>query len=217
MRLARMGAAHQTRLSFLRAMLRRAAREGWRFARPRFDIDARGVGVAVYCVRDRRSAPTASSPSAMTCRRSGAPTASSPRPGTRRSCSTTACRARPRSSACAGTCRAKRPAAICRASWCSPAPTRACGCSSAWWRRLSDGRQPDADDVEATGYLMRTTAVYGNGKFGIADRDAHRASAPEFAGAVPGGDADRVADPRLHGRPRRAHGARCGRPDRRRA
>ena len=29
----------------------------------------------------------------------------------------------------------------------------------------------DTDALVATGYLMRTTAVYGNGKFGIADRD----------------------------------------------
>lgn len=36
--------------------------------------------------------------------------------------------------------------------------------------RLRAGRQPDAVLVRATGYLMRTTAVYGNGKFGIADR-----------------------------------------------
>lgn len=36
--------------------------------------------------------------------------------------------------------------------------------------RLADGRQPDAALVRDTGYLMRTTAVYGNGKFGIADR-----------------------------------------------
>ncbi|MCF2872400.1 hypothetical protein L0664_15095 [Octadecabacter sp. G9-8] len=36
---------------------------------------------------------------------------------------------------------------------------------------LRAGRQPDADLVQQTGYLMRTTAVYGNGKFGIADRD----------------------------------------------
>jgi hypothetical protein len=35
---------------------------------------------------------------------------------------------------------------------------------------LRDGRQPDPELVRATGYLMRTTAVYGNGKFGIADR-----------------------------------------------
>lgn len=35
---------------------------------------------------------------------------------------------------------------------------------------LSKGEQPDTDMVQEIGYLMRTTAVYGNGKFGIADR-----------------------------------------------
>lgn len=37
---------------------------------------------------------------------------------------------------------------------------------------LRAGRQPDADMIRDVGYLMRTTAVYGNGKFGIADRAA---------------------------------------------
>ena len=37
---------------------------------------------------------------------------------------------------------------------------------------LAAGRQPDRDKVEAVGYLMRTTAVYGSGKFGTADREA---------------------------------------------
>jgi hypothetical protein len=46
---------------------------------------------------------------------------------------------------------------------------------------LSQGRQPDAASVEATGYLMRTTAVYGNGKFGLADRDLIK-DRPELAG-----------------------------------
>lgn len=36
--------------------------------------------------------------------------------------------------------------------------------------RLAAGQQPDEDMVASVGYLMRTTAVYGNGKFGIADR-----------------------------------------------
>jgi len=35
---------------------------------------------------------------------------------------------------------------------------------------LGAGRQPDHEMLIKTGYLMRTTAVYGNGKFGIADR-----------------------------------------------
>ena len=48
MRLARMGSFHQTRLSFKRILMRRLAREGWRFARTRWDVDARGEGVAIY-------------------------------------------------------------------------------------------------------------------------------------------------------------------------
>ncbi len=36
--------------------------------------------------------------------------------------------------------------------------------------RLAAGRQPDPEMLASVGYLMRTTAVYGNGKFGIADR-----------------------------------------------
>ena len=47
--------------------------------------------------------------------------------------------------------------------------------------RLSQGLQPDADRVRDVGYLMRTTAVYGNGKFGIADR-FRIAERPELAG-----------------------------------
>ena len=35
---------------------------------------------------------------------------------------------------------------------------------------LSEGRQPDINLLEKVGYLYRTTAVYGSGKFGLADR-----------------------------------------------
>ena len=35
---------------------------------------------------------------------------------------------------------------------------------------LSAGEQPDAAFIDRVGYLMRTTAVYGSGKFGAADR-----------------------------------------------
>ena len=35
---------------------------------------------------------------------------------------------------------------------------------------LSNGSQPDLDLLEKVGYLYRTTAVYGSGKFGLADR-----------------------------------------------
>ena len=35
---------------------------------------------------------------------------------------------------------------------------------------LSNGQQPDLDLLSKVGYLYRTTAVYGSGKFGLADR-----------------------------------------------
>ena len=37
--------------------------------------------------------------------------------------------------------------------------------------RLASGSQPDRSEVDKVGYLMRTTAVYGSGKFGAADRE----------------------------------------------
>jgi hypothetical protein len=37
-------------------------------------------------------------------------------------------------------------------------------------KNLSDGKQPDLDLLSKVGYLYRTTAVYGSGKFGLADR-----------------------------------------------
>jgi hypothetical protein len=36
---------------------------------------------------------------------------------------------------------------------------------------LANGQQPDAGQLADVGYLMRTTAVYGSGKFGAADRE----------------------------------------------
>ena len=35
---------------------------------------------------------------------------------------------------------------------------------------LSNGEQPDINILSKVGYLYRTTAVYGSGKFGLADR-----------------------------------------------
>ena len=36
---------------------------------------------------------------------------------------------------------------------------------------LAAGKQPDIKKLDKIGYLMRTTAVYGSGKFGAADRE----------------------------------------------
>ena len=51
MRLARLGAFHQTRLSFLRATLRQVAADGYRFGYERWEIGDDGTGTAVYAAR----------------------------------------------------------------------------------------------------------------------------------------------------------------------
>ena len=48
MRLNRLGSFHQCRLSFMRILTRRMVKEKWAFTRPVFDINANGVGHAVY-------------------------------------------------------------------------------------------------------------------------------------------------------------------------
>ncbi len=46
---------------------------------------------------------------------------------------------------------------------------------------LAAGRQPDLDAMAKVGYLYRTTAVYGSGKFGMADWDKVKTRWPDFA------------------------------------
>ncbi len=46
---------------------------------------------------------------------------------------------------------------------------------------LVSGRQPNLDIMAKVGYLYRTTAVYGSGKFGMADWNKVKCSYPDFA------------------------------------
>lgn len=54
MRLDRMGSFHQTRLSFMRSLLRQLKNENWAFDRAVWDVDANGVGRAVYTAQGPR-------------------------------------------------------------------------------------------------------------------------------------------------------------------
>jgi len=172
MRLDRLGAFHQTRLSFLRVLLRRAIAEKWTFTRPRFDIDDRGVGTAVYAVQcagrtyslvafghdlpadQRTDRVIAEAWDATFALFDGVPSdedigrlaANVPRQEAGRY--------------------AASELVLARAN-------RSVRLFEHTVERLARGLQPDAEALVATGYLMRTTAVYGNGKFGIADRDVY--------------------------------------------
>ncbi len=180
MRLGRMGAMHATRLSFLRAMLRRAKREQWKINRAEWAIDTDGFGHAVYAVRtprhtysllafshdlpaeNRTDRVIAEAWDASFCLYDGVPDEAE----------IARLRANvPRQEAGRYT---ERDLVLSRAN----KSVRLFEPSS---RSLAAGQQPDAGLVESVGYLMRTTAVYGNGKFGIADRD-EIVDRPEFAG-----------------------------------
>lgn len=180
MRLARMGSFHQCRLSFMRVLLRRMKSENWRFERPVWTIDSKGVGVAVYTAHgpersyslvafghdlpaDQRSDRViAEAWDATFALFDGEPT----------------------------------PDDIERLSWNVPKQEAGRVSSSEISlsranrsvrlfehvvSRLAEGRQPDIEKVRSVGYLMRTTAVYGSGKFGAVDREA-LADRPEFTG-----------------------------------
>jgi hypothetical protein len=181
MRLRRLGAFHQTRLSFLRAMLRWAKREHWTFARPVWRFDARGVGTAVYSVTtpERQYSLVAFGHDLPDALRSDRVIAEAwdatfvlydgvPDEAEIARLSENA----PKQEA--GRYRATD-LVLSRAN-------RSVRLFEHVIERLAAGRQPDRSKVEDVGYLMRTTAVYGNGKFGLADRDL-LAERPEFRSA----------------------------------
>ncbi|MGC3938911.1 hypothetical protein ACOTTU_14000 [Roseobacter sp. EG26] len=170
MRLKRLGSLHQCRLSFMRVLMRCMARESWQFTRPLFDIDDNGVGRAVYTATgpERSYSLIAFAHDLQADQRSdrviaeawdatftlfdGIPTAED----------------------------------IDRLSQNVPLQeagriqetelslSRANRSVRLWEHvvaALASGRQPDVSKIDAVGYLMRTTAVYGSGKFGAADRE----------------------------------------------
>ncbi|MGR3615326.1 MAG: hypothetical protein ACU0BB_04725 [Paracoccaceae bacterium] len=170
MRLSRLGSLHQCRLSFMRCLTRRMARENWRFVRTRFHIDASGVGYAVYTARGperayslvafahdlpaekRSDRVIAEAWDATFCLFDGVPSD-------------------------ANIERLRRNVPLQEAGRISESElslSRANRSVRLWAHvveALSAGRQPDVEQIDAVGYLMRTTAVYGSGKFGAADRE----------------------------------------------
>ena len=180
MRLARLGAFHQTRLSFLRATLRQIAADGYRFGYERWEIGDDGTGTAVYAARGperdyslvcfahdldpamRTDRVIAEAWDATFVLYDGIPDGSE--------------LDRLRANAPkqeAGRYR-HTDLILSRANRSGRLYDHVVDC-------LAAGRQPAAARLDETGYVMRTTAVYGNGKFGIADRHRYAGRAG-FAG-----------------------------------
>ncbi|WP_282064651.1 hypothetical protein [Aliiroseovarius marinus] len=178
MRLARLGSIHQSRLSFMRVLTRRLAREGWRFEKTAFNVNDAGEGHAVYTAHgpDRAYSLIAYAHDLPPEKRSdrviadawdatftlfdGVPTADDIE---RLSHNIPVQEAGRVSGTELSVSRANRSVRL--------------------WEHvvssLAEGRQPDIAQINAVGYLMRTTAVYGSGKLGAADREMI-ADRPEF-------------------------------------
>ncbi|MEM8741588.1 MAG: hypothetical protein AAGE13_08825 [Pseudomonadota bacterium] len=168
MRLARLGSFHATRLSFMRTLLRRMKAEGWRIDRPLWQIDAKGVGRAFYRARGPRRSYTL-----VAFAHDLAPDQRSDRViATAWDATFTLFDGEP-TQADLDRLAANVPLQEAgRVSETELTLSRANRSVRLWDHvvaRLAAGAQPDAALIDNVGYLMRTTAVYGSGKFGAAD------------------------------------------------
>ena len=177
MRLDRMGSSFPTRLSFMRTLIRRMSKENWQFKRTLRKVDKDGYGVSVYsAITPKRTysliAFTQVIPADMRTDRviaevwdatfslfDGVPTQEDIDYLAENTPLQEGGRYRPSELVLA---RANKSLRVFE------------NIISA----LASGNQPDIELISSVGYLMRTTAVYGSGKFGCADR-AKIADRPE--------------------------------------
>lgn len=171
MRLSRLGSLHQCRLSFMRTLTRRMARENWQFTRANFEVDDAGVGTAVYTAtgpehsyslvafahdlpaEKRSDRVIAEAWDATFTLFDGVPDADDLQ-------------------------RLYKNVPYQEAGRISDTEltlSRANRSVRLWnfvVDALASGQQPTLADIDQVGYLMRTTAVYGSGKFGAAARES---------------------------------------------
>ena len=167
MKLSRLGSFHQSKLSFLRSFIREF--KNWEFNRDIFDLDKDGYGVVVYSVRknkriyslicfsqhinaeERSDRVIATKWDAAFVLHDGVPTKNDierlkenvPKQEIGRM--------------------SNKELALSRAN-------KSVRIFDHVVNSLSSGKQPDVNLLNKVGYLYRTTAVYGSGKFGLADR-----------------------------------------------
>lgn len=168
MDLGRLGRQFPTRLSFMRVLTRRMCREAWTIEREHVELDARGAGCVVYRV------DAAANTYRMVLFAHDLDPA-------RRSDRVIADAWDVTATLCTGEVDARR-----RRELAAQVPLQEAGrldssCivltranrSSRQFERivngLARGRQPETRHLLEVGYLYRTTAVYGSGKFGMSD------------------------------------------------
>ena len=167
MKLSRLGSFHQSKLSFLRSFIREF--KDWKYKRNIFELDKDGYGVAVYSFEknkrnyslicysqyispnDRSDRVIATKWDAAFVLHDGIPT----REDINRLKKNV-----PKQEIGRMSC---KELTLSRAN-------KSVRVFDHVVDSLSSGKQPDRDLLSKVGYLYRTTAVYGSGKFGLADR-----------------------------------------------
>ena len=170
MRLDRMGSSFPTRISFMRTLIRRMSSEKWKFERTLRNVDKDGYGVSVYsAITPKRTysliAFTQEIPADMRTDRviaevwdatfslyDGVPTQDDIDYLAKNTPLQEGGRYRPSELVLA---RGNKSLRVFEDIINS----------------LASGVQPNLELISSVGYLMRTTAVYGSGKFGCADRE----------------------------------------------
>ena len=170
MRLSRMGSSFQTRLSFMRSLTRTISRDKWKFEKLVFELDENGYGTSIFAVHlpkrtyslvvftnyidpDMRTDRVVAEVWDATFNLfDGIPSEKDIKRLLDNTPKQEAGRFSPRELVLA---RANKSLRLFEHVVTS----------------LSEGSQPDIDLLTSVGYLMRTTAVYGSGKFGCADRE----------------------------------------------
>ena len=184
MQLDRLGSLHQSRLSFMRTLVRRMVAENWQISAPVFDLDEQGFGKVVYQIQARYgvfSFVVFSHYLDSECRNDRV----------------IADQWDLTMALCEGTIDSdqlsflqnnvpkqeagrvdSRVLVLSRAN-------RSARTFEYVVDELSNGRQPNIDVIAEVGYLYRTTAAYGSGKLGMADWEKvwtkHRDFARPFA------------------------------------
>ena len=167
MKLSKLGSFHQSKLSFLRSFLKEF--KDWNYKRDLFDLNEFGYGIAVYSFKkdqrvyslicfanqldetDRSDRVIATKWDAAFTLHDGVPTIKDIE-------------------------RLKKEVPkqeVGRLSYKELTLSRANKSVRVFnhvVKNLSEGKQPDISLLSSVGYLYRTTAVYGSGKFGLADR-----------------------------------------------
>ena len=180
MQLERLGSFHQSRLSFMRTLVRRMVAENWQITSPVFDLDNQGYGTVVYEVEAKHGTF-----SYVLFSHYLDPENRNDRVIANQWDLTMAL--------CEGTVDAEQ-LAFLRANVPKQEAGRVDSRVLVLSRanrsartfeyvvdELTQGRQPNVDVIAEVGYLYRTTAAYGSGKLGMADWEKVRTKHRDFA------------------------------------